>query len=54
MRGLNHQVALDLDAPVDRVQGNFEPPAFGVVWPGNDQVKVHLHAFMVTSPSFCF
>ncbi|WP_299373822.1 phosphodiesterase [uncultured Tateyamaria sp.] len=52
MRGLNHQVALDLDAPADRIQGNFEPPAYGVVLLGNDQVTVHLHDFADASQSF--
>lgn len=45
MRGLNHQVALDLDAPADQIKGNFEPPAYGVVLLTEDQVTVHMHDF---------
>ena len=52
MRGLNHQVALDLDAPADQIQGNFEPPAYGVVQLSNDQVTVHMHDFTDTSAVF--
>ena len=52
MRGLNHQVALDLNAPVERINGNFEPPAYGVVLLQDDQVTVHLHDFTDTSESF--
>ncbi|MBW4706778.1 phosphodiesterase [Roseobacter sp. YSTF-M11] len=52
MRGLNHQVALDLDAPADRISGTFEPPANGVVLLGDDQVTVHLHDFTDRSERF--
>ena len=52
MRGLNHQVALDLNAPAERINGNFEPPAYGVVLLQDDQVTVHLHDFTDTSESF--
>ena len=52
MRGLNHQVALDLDAPREKIKGNFEPPAYGVVLLDEDQVTVHLHDFADTSQSF--
>ena len=52
MRGLNHQVALDLNAPAERINGNFEPPAYGVVVLQDDQVTVHLHDFTDTSESF--
>jgi len=52
MRGLNHQVALDLNAPADQIMGNFEPPAYGVVLLQNDHVTVHLHDFMNISDSF--
>jgi len=45
MRGLNHQVALDLNGAPDRIVGNFEPPAYGVVLIGQDQITVHLHDF---------
>ena len=52
MRGLNHQVALDLQSPVEQIRGNFEPPAYGVVLLGDDQVTVHLHDFADSSQSF--
>ncbi|MGA0314462.1 MAG: phosphodiesterase [Alphaproteobacteria bacterium] len=52
MRGLNHQVALDLKAPPDRIKGNFEPPAYGVVLLKGDQVTVHLHDFTNASNRF--
>jgi 3',5'-cyclic AMP phosphodiesterase CpdA len=52
MRGLNHQVALDLSAPKDRISGNFEPPAYGVVLLRDDRVVVHLHDFCDTSEVF--
>ena len=52
MRGLNHQVALDLEAPEGRIKGNFEGAAYGVVLIGDDQVTVHLHDFMDGSPTF--
>ena len=45
MRGLNHQVALDLDGPPDRFTGNQEPPAYGVVLVSEDQVTVHMHDY---------
>lgn len=45
MRGLNHQVALDLDSPEDQIKGNFELPAYGVVLLNEDQVTVHMHDF---------
>jgi 3',5'-cyclic AMP phosphodiesterase CpdA len=52
MRGLNHQVALDLDAPAEWIKGNFEPPAYGVVLVDVDQVTVHLHDFADGSKRF--
>lgn len=52
MRGLNHQVALNLDAPADCISGTFDPPAYGVVLLGDDQVTVHLHEFTDSSESF--
>lgn len=45
MRGLNHQVALDLTSGPDVINGVFEPPAYGVVLAGDDTVCVHLHEF---------
>lgn len=52
MRGLNHQVALDLNSPADQIKGNFEPPAYGVVLLTEDQITVHLHDFDDSSTSF--
>lgn len=52
MRGLNHQVTLDLEAPEDRIAGNFEPPAYGVALVDADQVIVHLHDFGDNSDRF--
>lgn len=52
MRGLNHQVALDLDGDGARIAANFEPPAYGVVLLDADTVAVHLHDFTDTSPAF--
>ncbi|MEL6641564.1 MAG: hypothetical protein AAFP98_09675 [Pseudomonadota bacterium] len=45
-------MALDLDAPAERIAGNFEPPAYGVVLLDKDQVTVHLHDFTDTSKRF--
>lgn len=52
MRGLNHQVALDLNAPPDRIAGTFEPPAYGVVLLNQDQITVHLHDYADSSERF--
>lgn len=52
MRGLNHQVALNLDASESVVNGNLEPPAYGVVLANNDQIVVHMHEFLKESPHF--
>lgn len=52
MRGLNHQVALNLKATDNIVQGNLEPPAYGVVLANDDQIIVHMHEFLDTSPRF--
>lgn len=53
MRGLNHQVALDLSPmPPERIAGNFEPPAYGVVLVKADQVTVHLHDYTDDSERF--
>jgi 3',5'-cyclic AMP phosphodiesterase CpdA len=52
MRGLNHQVALELKGDVDRIAANFEPPAYGVVTLSDDQVTVHLHDFADRSERF--
>ena len=52
IRGLNHQLALDLRAPQTSVPGNFEPPVYGVVLADRDQIVAHLHEFMDRSPQF--
>ncbi|MEO1550224.1 MAG: phosphodiesterase [Pseudomonadota bacterium] len=52
MRGLNHQVALDLNGAAERIAANFEPPAYGVVLLSTDQVTVHLHDFTDGSAGF--
>ena len=52
MRGLNHQVALELKGAADRIVANFEPPAYGVVTLSDDQVTVHLHDFSDGSDQF--
>lgn len=52
MRGLNHQVALDLNAQPDRIAGTFEPPAYGVVLLSQDQITVHLHDYADSSERF--
>lgn len=52
MRGLNHQVALDLDAPAERINGNFETPAYGVVLLDEHQVTVHMHDFTASNEHF--
>jgi 3',5'-cyclic AMP phosphodiesterase CpdA len=52
MRGLNHQLALDLEAPETSVPGSFEQPAYNVVLADKDQIVVHMHEFMDRSPRF--
>jgi len=52
MRGLNHQVALDLGGTPDRITANFEPPAYGVVLLDHDQITVHLNDFTNSSQQF--
>nr|WP_276562376.1 phosphodiesterase [Hoeflea prorocentri] len=52
IRGLNHQLALDLKAPETSVPGNFEPPVYAVVLADKDQVVTHMHEFMDRSPHF--
>lgn len=52
MRGLNHQVALNLKASENIVQGNLEAPAYGVVLVNEDQIVVHMHEFLDASPQF--
>lgn len=52
MRGLNHQVALELKGAADRIAATFEPPAYGVVTVSDEQVTVHLHDFVDRSDRF--
>lgn len=52
MRGLNHQVALDLTAGPETIPGTLEAPAYGVVLLDADQVVVHLHEFASAAPRF--
>lgn len=52
MPGLNHQVMLDLNAGAEVVHGNLQPPAYGVVLVSEDQLLVHQHAYLDSSPSF--
>ncbi len=54
MRGLNHQVALELTPSAKGQMGNFEPPAYGVVLVNEEQVMVHMHDFMNNSERFLF
>ena len=52
MRGLNHQVALDLTGDPGSIPGDFANPAYGVVLLDDDCVVVHLHDFMDRSPRY--
>lgn len=52
VRGLNHQLALDLRAPQTSVPGNFEPAAYSVVLADAEQIVIHMHEFMDRSPHF--
>ena len=52
MRGLNHQVALDLNATETAIQGDLADPAYGVVLVNEDTVTVHMHAFANSAPRF--
>jgi hypothetical protein len=45
MRGLNHQVPLDLTSTGD-VPHSHEPPAYAIVFIGDDQVTVHFHDYL--------
>ena len=54
MRGLNHQVMLELDREPSGQGGNFESPAYGIVLADAEQVMVHMHDFMDRSARFVF
>jgi 3',5'-cyclic AMP phosphodiesterase CpdA len=52
MRGLNHQVALDLNTSGTEINGDLVDPAYGVVLLNDDTVTVHMHEFANSSPRF--
>jgi 3',5'-cyclic AMP phosphodiesterase CpdA len=52
MRGLNHQVALDLAGPAEWIPGNLEAPAYGVVLADERSIVVHMHEFAYDGPRF--
>ncbi|GGG79525.1 3',5'-cyclic adenosine monophosphate phosphodiesterase CpdA [Salipiger pallidus] len=52
MRGLNHQVALDLTPGMTSIPGDLGAPAYGVALVDEDCVTVHLHEFASTAPRF--
>ena len=54
MRGLHHQVMLELTRSRTGQNGNFEAPAYGVVLADADQVMVHMHDFTDQSERFAF
>lgn len=45
LRGLNHQVPFDLHT-VDSVPKSHEPPAYAVVFIGDEQTTVHFHDYL--------
>lgn len=52
MRGLNHQVALNLSPDARGLPADLAAPAYGVVLLNDDCVTVHLHDFTDRSPRF--
>lgn len=52
MRGLNHQVALELGGTGPDIGGDFANPAYGVVLVNDDCTSVHMHDFADRSPRF--
>ncbi|WP_316863466.1 metallophosphoesterase [uncultured Cohaesibacter sp.] len=54
MRGLNHQVSLELLRSGSGQHGNFEAPAYGIVLANSDQVMIHMHDFTDRSERFVF
>lgn len=52
MRGLNHQVALELNTTQASIQGDLASPAYGVVLIDGVSVVVHMHDFTDASPRF--
>ncbi len=51
LRATNHQVWLDFH-PSDIIAGSHEPPAYSVVLIDSDQLVVHTHDFLDSSPRF--
>jgi 3',5'-cyclic AMP phosphodiesterase CpdA len=51
LRATNHQVWLDFRSG-DIIAGSHEPPAYSVVLIGSDQLVVHTHDFLDSSPKF--
>lgn len=54
MRGLNHQVALEMQSSPKGQYGTFEAPAYGVVLANEEQIMVHMHDFTDRSDPFLF
>jgi len=52
MRGTNHQVAYDDSGNLEKMRGNLEEPAYGIVLLAEDQVTIHLHEYRKKSPEF--
>lgn len=52
MRGLNHQVTLDLSGMPGPIAGDLANPGYAVVLADDDTVLVHLHEFTDSSPHF--
>lgn len=52
MRGLNHQVRLDLTGDAKIIRGDLAQPAYGVVLVNDDSVISHMHTYLECSPQF--
>ncbi|MDH2420229.1 phosphodiesterase [Cobetia amphilecti] len=52
--GVNHQVGLDLVSAADCLAGSHEPPAYGVLMIGQEQIVNHLHLYMDDSRRYFF
>ena len=52
MRGLNHQVCLDLTGDATIIRGDLAQPAYGVVLVDDFSVISHMHAYLECSPQF--
>lgn len=51
LRGTNHQVSLDFRAE-GGIPGSHEPPAYAIAFIGSDEVVVHFHDYLDTSPRY--